>query len=674
MQQLIPGGYYDLLNATVTEYNTLSGGYLWTDSTNKQKRYQIISTDGVIKELKFKLTGSPGAGKKYTFTFYLNGNPTALTFEIKDLETTGGLVHDIDVTGGDYVCIESDPDNSPTPRYATWSSIFEGDNPKESLILGVTPTNLSNTTTEYGQLATSACSFGSTEDEYRQICPTNGTLKKLYVKLSEGPGSIAEAYRFTIRVGKNNPLNGLVVTITDPSVTGNDLVHTIDVSAGQVLTWKIEPLNTPSATPYLCWGLTFEADIDGESIMLGGVYDLLPTLTTEYNRLQIGLYSSSWNSTEAERRQLGQRCILKKLYILLDGNPGGGAKYDLTVRAGGQPSNVIATIAEAATTGNSGVLEDIVLDNEYISLECDPTGIVTPRNAYWGLVSYIMPIHFLDLPSKFELQKTATLKGIITIRQASSIILKGIFTVRKSSSAALKGIIAIRHMATEDLYAKFEAQAVKDLYAKFEAQATAALKGIFETAQWEDLKGIFIARQSSSAALKGILVIRHSSSAALKAVFHRKTLWAGTPQNLKAVFSVKQDAEDLYARFEVQATAFLLCYFHVGQDAEDLYTDFEVAHWLNLYAKFNTVATAQLKGLFIVRHVSSNTVFAKLEITQWEGLYAKFETVATAQLKGFFVVKCCNFIDIPSEFRITREKWDMQGIDDEVLEALGIIS
>ena len=58
--------------------------------------------------------------------------------------------------------------------------------------------------------------------------------------------------------------------------------------------------------------------------------------------------------------------------------------------------------------------------------------------------------------------------------------------------------------------------------------------------------------------------------------------------DLKGIYTVKQWQEDLKG------------VFHVGQDSENLYAKFEAQATAALYAKFNTVATAQLKGIIIV--------------------------------------------------------------------------
>jgi len=549
LEQVILGGYYYVLDRVNTRYNSLSGGYVW--ATTEADRHQIISTSGVIKKLRVKLSGSPGVGRSYRFTLYINGNPTALTFDIEDLAVSGGdMVNGISVEGGNIVTIQCDPNNNPTARHATWTSVFESSAPKESLLLGGTgSTILNKDVIEFGQISTTVCALKANESLMYQVCPTDGTIKNFYVKLSEDPGIPPDAYRFTIRVNGDDPLNGLVVSIVANSTTGSDLIHNIDVSKGDLLTIKAEPLNSPLAIPKACWGVTFEADIDGESIILGGSDDDLNNSDTEYMTLQSGLYNLRWNDAEIERQQLAQTCTIKKLYIKLSTNPGEAKKYDFTVRIAGSDSNVTAEVYGLLTTGNSGILEDSVNLDEYLDLESDPTGGPILADAYWGLVSYIPPPQSKDLFAKFEAQATVFLKGILITRQSAHIIIKGCCIIKHTATNAVKAVFTVSRSASANLYAKFTTQATADLAGTFIVRHAAAkdLYAKFELAQWEELKGILIARNSSSVALKGISVIRHTATRD----FYAKFGSVSTAQ-LKAFFVVRCCSfEEIAAEFRV---------------------------------------------------------------------------------------------------------------------------
>ena len=388
MYQQVFGGSNGSLNATNTRYNLPMSGLGWTA---ENVRSNLISTDGKIFYLRVRLGAAPGAGKSYTFTMRLNGAPTTLTFTISNLETSGfDIEHSFVITGGDKISLECDPTGTPTVTNAKWSWFFVGDNPNESLICGGSMDVLNSAATEYAALGSPYSPLTGTETNFRQIMPTSGTLKNLYVDLTLDPGGAPDAYGFTVRVNIDSPVGGLVVDIVADDRTGNDLVNTIAVVAGDVLTMMIEQTNTPTVTPQAIWGVTFVADIDGESVVLGGSSDDLDTAATEYNGFSLGS-SSLWGAVEGNYNNLGQPCTLRKLHVLLENAPGVGKKYVFTIRVAGADSNVATTVDEGNTTGNSGALTDEMGLDEYAALQVVPTGAPAIGMAFWGFVSYNGP-------------------------------------------------------------------------------------------------------------------------------------------------------------------------------------------------------------------------------------------------------------------------------------------
>ncbi|GAJ07571.1 unnamed protein product, partial [marine sediment metagenome] len=174
MEQVIFGGWHELLETIGIRYLFLSGGCppRMAESTAKG----IVSTGGKIKNLRVKLDGSPGTGKKYTFTLLLNAAPSALTLEIADTATSGAdTTHEVDVVAGDYVSLRCEPTNTPTARYATWTSMFEGSTAKESLLLANSDGWLVDSAgVRYAQASGYSYPRSTDENEARQVCPTSG--------------------------------------------------------------------------------------------------------------------------------------------------------------------------------------------------------------------------------------------------------------------------------------------------------------------------------------------------------------------------------------------------------------------------------------------------------------------------------------------------------------------
>ncbi|GAI83166.1 unnamed protein product, partial [marine sediment metagenome] len=213
MEQVFFGGRHELLHDTNTEYNTLVGGIYF--DTSEISHSCVVSSDGKIKNLRVKLTGSPGIGKEYVFTLMVNGAPSALTLTISDTETSDAdTTHEVDVSAGDTVSLECNPDGTPTVRYATWTSMFEGDTAKESLVLGKGRPEINEATT---YIPLGVFDSFSTATAVQVPCPTSGKLKNFYVSLSAAPGD-GKSWIFTLLV--NEVESTLIVTITGANTTG----------------------------------------------------------------------------------------------------------------------------------------------------------------------------------------------------------------------------------------------------------------------------------------------------------------------------------------------------------------------------------------------------------------------------------------------------------------------
>jgi hypothetical protein len=391
MKQIIVGGYYDLLNVATTEYAAFSGSYSWNGSISAA--LQMVSTPGTIRNLRVELDDVPGTGT-YTFTLYRGvgvGAPAATTLTCTvaaDGTTASDTAHDVTVAAGDVIVLECNPDSPDNARYARWTIEFEGDNANESLILAHSYS--SKTATVYAALG--CYSVLNNENDTRRVCPTAGKIKNLFIQLNLDPGTAPDAYKATLRIA--NAGNGYVLTdtaltctITADDKTGNNVADEITVVAGDILNIKIDPLETPSSAPFLYIGMTFEADIDGESILWGGSSNNLSNADTEYNSLAAYL-GLAWTATEAQMYQLSQECTFKKLYMLLSAAPGAGNSYTFTVRNEGASTGLTVAISGTDTTGNDVAHTASIADGDSVDLMVVPDSTPTVANAYWGLVCY----------------------------------------------------------------------------------------------------------------------------------------------------------------------------------------------------------------------------------------------------------------------------------------------
>ena len=394
MDQVLFGGSgsggNNQMDQTNTEYNVLqSGQTLW--GTDEGQHQILITTPGVISNLDVTLNASPGTGTSYKLTLMVDGVASALTVTISDSETAAAdTTNKITVSAGQSVSIESVPTGTPTGRSANWAVIFTGDNARESLLMGGTGADaLSTSATEYDGISGLEDPSATLADR-EQLNALSGTIKNLYVKLSEDPGTDPDGYKFT--VFKNGSATALTVTITANSTTGNDTSNSFTIAATDQLVLEIEPLNTPSATPTAVWGVTVLADTDGESAIIGGspanMNDSIAQKTCIVSRSE-----ALWAQTSPTRNAGAHPCTIRHLYVKLSGRAGVGSSgykfsVDTTTEAGG-PLNL--EIVGDDTTGNNVSDVKEVVGTDLIVFGFSP--LITPdlRSALWGMVQFTGP-------------------------------------------------------------------------------------------------------------------------------------------------------------------------------------------------------------------------------------------------------------------------------------------
>lgn len=370
--QVISGGSSDTLAAGATEYNTLMGSGLWdaTESVN----YQLMPTAGTLDKLFVRLSAAVAAEATYTITVMKNGVAQALAVTINAGSSTGSdLTHSVTYAAGDYVSIRSTSTGAPGAPFASWTSVFSPTTSGETIFLLNSSAVIA--TTRYHLPQGNSSQGNPTSGVYTVPVPTAGTFSKLYVKLSASPGAAPDAYSFTPR--KNTVDTALTCTITDPATTGNDIVNSFSVVAGDLVDIKIAPLNAPAAAPTCAIGMVFTPTTAGESVVMGGGLSDPSVAATNYNILQGANPLFPWTATEANTYQLTQLSVISKLYVKLYTPPDNGAgvqSFTFDIREGGADTGLTVTISEAATTGNDVVNTYTSANGTLISMKCTPSG------------------------------------------------------------------------------------------------------------------------------------------------------------------------------------------------------------------------------------------------------------------------------------------------------------
>jgi len=388
MQTPFISGYSSqTLDDTDTEYNSCWGaGYIW--ESNHLWRSQLIPASGVIKLLRVELTASPnGATKSYTFTLMLNGNPTALTCAITNAETSNeDIVNEVVVSAGDYISLRCAPANTPDVVSAQWTMMFEGDTSSESIVIGGDNGALNITSTQYNCLACGYNNWVSDETAIQQIIPTNGTIKNLYVRLSEAPANGGK-YTFTLFVA--GAPTTLTCGVTDPATTASDLVNTVAVAAGQSVSIRVSPSDSPTATPYAYWGVVFVPATRGYSMQLGSETAGPDDTDESFIQITPNPTANSWNGGLINVQQLTQACTLSNFFMAVDTAPGAGKSILFEISVNGIDSGVSVLLEDSDTTGNSGAASAAVNAGDNIAIHATPTGTPTTDYCHWGLQSYI---------------------------------------------------------------------------------------------------------------------------------------------------------------------------------------------------------------------------------------------------------------------------------------------
>jgi len=446
VKQILVGGYYDLLNISTTEYNSIGSGDYWDDDINQDT---IVSTPGTLRNLRVELDDVPGTGT-YTFTLRRavgEGAPanTALTCTVAaDGTTASDTEHDVTVAAGDVISLECNPDSPDNARYAKWTMEFEGDNANESLILQDARSWV-GTSTQYKALGVGG--YSSNASNVNSVCPTSGTIKNLYVKLQDDPGDSPEGYKFTLM--KNGAPTDLTCTVTADDKSGNDTAHDVTVAAGDVLNIKCEPVNSPTVSTAFSSGLTFVADTDGESIIWGAVtnQNLLADSTGFY--YLSAQSASTWSTTENQRQTWVQECVFKKLYVKLANSPGADKGYTFTIRQNGaSPANGLAVeiSGDTDTTGNDTTHTITISDGDDVGIMSVPSNTPTVGRVGWGLVCFIAPPPITGAATlagvgSLTTSAITTLIGKATLSGAGTLIASAVATL--IGKATLSGVGAL---------------------------------------------------------------------------------------------------------------------------------------------------------------------------------------------------------------------------------------
>ena len=390
MYQNIYSGTDDSTDLTSTKYNVLQcAGTQWY--ATEAYRRQIISTSGTLKNLRVRLNSTANGGD-WEFTVMKNGVATSLKATVLfGTQTASDTTNTVLVSSGDEVSLRCVPIDTPNEeREVHWNVQFDGDNVKESIVLGSSGTNLPSTTSTTYNYINGSNSFNISEVNRKQLIADSCTMKNLYVKLDGSPGT-SKNYVFTLM--KNGVATGLTVTISDSSTTNNDTTNTASFSPGDEVSLRCVPNGTPTARRAR-WGITCVTTTDGNSNVFGGSDS---SATNNYYQ-SISRSGGVYDISEEDRLVVGQSAVLKNFYMKLSTAPGAGNSQTFTLRKNNVNTSLSITISDTDTSGNDLTNQITISDGDILSIKNTQSGSPASSLAhYWGFVSRISEPLFKEL-------------------------------------------------------------------------------------------------------------------------------------------------------------------------------------------------------------------------------------------------------------------------------------
>jgi hypothetical protein len=296
------------------------------------------------------------------------------------------LVNTVSLAAGDKLSFKSVPTGTPTsPGQIRFAWIFSGA-ANVSTILGSTRgTTMSNTATEYHGIQENAAG-NATRSNKDQVIPTGGTIRDLYVETDGAPGA-TKSYDFTFIL--NGVDQTLTCQISGTNTECNDTTHTVTVVAGDLVSMKSVPTNTPTAK-IARWGFKWAPTTDGESLILGSSGSAMNTAGS-VRYLPVSGTSQTWGATEANMTNLFPAVVLKKFFVNLVTAPGGAASYTFKTRKNTADGSLSVVISGANTTGSDTTNSDTLVATDKVAISSLSASVPASSVPRWGIVQFIDP-------------------------------------------------------------------------------------------------------------------------------------------------------------------------------------------------------------------------------------------------------------------------------------------
>lgn len=193
----------------------------------------IMPTGGTISYLRARSPSALASGESIVLALNVNGSDSTLTVTLDNThQEAEDPTHTVTVAAGDKVYISiihyaGSGSGAIVSAYGVkWTPTTEG----EAVVMGRDQLN------SFGQryVVMQSIASDAAAETLRCVLPFAADWKKLYLDgIGEAPGGAAT---FTVTGRQNAADSALTVTLTGAAQTGNDITHTVTLSAGDRLT------------------------------------------------------------------------------------------------------------------------------------------------------------------------------------------------------------------------------------------------------------------------------------------------------------------------------------------------------------------------------------------------------------------------------------------------------
>lgn len=212
------------------------------------------------------------------------------------------------------------------------------------------------------------------------VMPTSGTLRNIYVEISNAPGT---GKSYTFNLGLNGFIQSSTNAVISDSNTSAFSTASLRVSAGDYVYFRCVPSGTPDAVTYVKWSVEFEADCENDFVILGGSGNFFSVSATEYHPIMGG---TNWVGGYIVAPRVPMSLYVKRFYIRCSTALSSGS-LDVSVHSfNGSSDKLTATITSASQSAVSSYSPEIISNGDILYLKSVPSSPDTASALSWGIL------------------------------------------------------------------------------------------------------------------------------------------------------------------------------------------------------------------------------------------------------------------------------------------------